>query len=261
MGALNTAATGMLAQQLNVEVISNNIANLNTTGFKRSRAEFQDLLYQTVERVGSQTSGSDTRRASGIQIGVGVRAAGVYRIGQQGSLTDTGNRYDLAIDGRGYFQVQLPSGQDAYTRAGTFQISDQGILVTAEGYQVQPGINIPNNAVDVTISETGLVQVKIDGQTQPQTVGQLQLATFSNDAGLEAIGSNLLLESAASGAAILGSPGDQGFGRVRQGFLEASNVNPVGEITSLITAQRAYDMNSKVIQAADEMLNTANQIR
>lgn len=261
MGALNTAATGMLAQQLNVEVISNNIANLNTTGFKRSRAEFQDLLYQTVERVGSQTSGSDTRRASGIQIGVGVRAAGVYRIGQQGSLTDTGNRYDLAIDGRGYFQVQLPSGQDAYTRAGTFQISDQGILVTAEGYQVQPGINIPNNAVDVTVSETGLVQVKIDGQTQPQTVGQLQLATFSNDAGLEAIGSNLLLESAASGAAILGSPGDQGFGRVRQGFLEASNVNPVGEITSLITAQRAYDMNSKVIQAADEMLNTANQIR
>lgn len=261
MGALNTAATGMLAQQLNVEVISNNIANLNTTGFKRSRAEFQDLLYQTVERVGSQTSGSDTRRASGIQIGVGVRAAGVYRIGEQGSLTDTANRYDLAIDGRGYFQVQLPNGQDAYTRAGAFQISDQGLLVTAEGYQVQPGINIPNNAVDVTVSETGLVQVKIDGQTQPQTVGQLQLATFSNDAGLEAIGSNLLLESAASGAAILGSPGDQGFGGVRQGFLEASNVNPVGEITSLITAQRAYDMNSKVIQAADEMLNTANQIR
>lgn len=261
MGALNTAATGMLAQQLNVEVISNNIANLNTTGFKRSRAEFQDLLYQTVERVGSQTSGSDTRRASGIQIGVGVRAAGVYRIGQQGSLTDTGNRYDIAIDGRGYFQVQLPSGQDAYSRAGAFQISDQGLLVTAEGYQVQPGINIPNNAVDVTISQTGLVQVKIDGQTQPQTVGQLQLATFSNDAGLEAIGSNLLLESASSGAAVLGSPGDQGFGSVRQGFLEASNVNPVGEITSLITAQRAYDMNSKVIQAADEMLNAANQIR
>ncbi len=261
MGALNTAATGMLAQQLNVEVISNNIANLNTTGFKRSRAEFQDLLYQTVERVGSQTSGSDTRRASGIQIGVGVRAAGVYRISQQGSLTDTGNRYDIAIDGRGYFQVQLPNGQDAYSRAGAFQISDQGLLVTAEGYQVQPGINIPNNAVDVTISQTGLVQVKIDGQTQPQTVGQLQLATFSNDAGLEAIGSNLLLESASSGAAVLGSPGDQGFGSVRQGFLEASNVNPVGEITSLITAQRAYDMNSKVIQAADEMLNAANQIR
>lgn len=261
MRALNIAATGMLAQQLNVEVVSNNIANLNTTGFKRQRAEFQDLLYQSVSRVGAQTSAADTKRASGIQLGVGVRAGGVYRITEQGSLSETSNKLDLAIDGRGYFRVQLPTGGDAYTRAGSFQLSDQGEIVTAEGYRIMPGITIPNNTVDIAISEAGLVQVKLDGQIAAQTVGQLELTTFLNENGLESIGSNMLLESPASGAPLISVPGEPGYGRIRQGFVEASNVNPVTEITALITAQRAYEMNSRVIKTADEMLNTTTQIR
>lgn len=261
MRALNIAATGMLAQQLNVEVISNNIANMNTTGFKRHRAEFQDLLYQTVRRVGAQTSESDTRVASGIQIGVGVRAGGVYRITEQGNMSQTGNRFDLAIDGRGYFRIELPTGEEAYTRAGSFQLSDQGELVTPDGYRVLPGIMVPPDAVDVTISNTGLVQVKMAGQVDYQTVGQIDLATFPNEAGLESIGGNLLLESPSSGAATIGMPSSEGFGGLRQGFVETSNVNPVGEITALITAQRAYEMNSKVIQTADEMMNATNQMR
>ena len=261
MRSLNIAATGMLAQQLNVEVISNNIANMNTTGFKRQRAEFQDLLYQTVQRVGAQTSAADTRNASGIQIGVGVRAGGVYRITEQGNMTQTYNDYDMAIDGRGYFRIQLPTGEDAYARAGSFQLSDNGELVTPEGYRIQPGVTVPPDAVDVSISENGIVQVKIDGQVDYQTVGQIELATFPNEAGLESIGNNLLIESPSSGAPTVGLPGDAGFGKLRQGFLETSNVNPVSEITALITAQRAYEMNSKVIQTADEMMNATTQIR
>ena len=261
MRALNIASTGMLAQQLNVEVISNNIANMNTTGFKRQRAEFQDLLYQTVQRVGAETSQAGTRAASGIQIGVGVRAGGVYRITEQGNMTQTGNRYDIAIDGRGFFRVQLPNGSDAYTRAGSFQLSDTGELVTPEGYRVMPGISIPDGAVDVSVTEAGVVQVKLAGQVEFQTVGQIELATFPNEAGLEAIGNNLLLESPASGAPDFAVPGEPGYGILRQNFLETSNVNPVSEITALITAQRAYEMNSRVIQTADEMMNSVNQIR
>jgi flagellar basal-body rod protein FlgG len=261
MRALSIAATGMLAQQLNVEVISNNIANMNTTGFKRQRAEFQDLLYQTLQRVGAETSEQNTRAPSGIQIGVGVRAGGVYRITTQGNLTQTGNRYDLAIDGRGYFRIELPNGGDAYTRAGSFQLSDQGELVTPEGYRVLPGVTIPEDAVDVAITETGLVQVKLAGQVSFQNAGQLELATFSNEAGLESIGSNLLIESPSSGSPQFAVPGEPGYGILRQSFLETSNVNPVSEITSLITAQRAYEMNSRVIETADEMMNTVNQIR
>ncbi|MCH8685102.1 flagellar basal-body rod protein FlgG [Pedomonas mirosovicensis] len=261
MRALNIAATGMLAQQMNVEVISNNIANMNTTAFKRHRAEFQDLLYQNVRRVGSQTSEADTRVASGIQIGVGVRAGGVYRIAEQGDLTQTGNPYDIAIDGRGYFRVELPSGVEAYTRAGSFQLSDQGELVTPDGYRVLPGILVPPDAVDVTIAANGTVQVKQAGQVDYQTVGQIDLATFPNEAGLENIGDNLLLESPASGVPTIGVPTEEGVGKLRQGLLETSNVNPVSEITALITAQRAYEMNSKVIQTADEMMNATNQIR
>ncbi len=261
MRALSIASTGMLAQQLNVEVISNNIANMNTTGFKRQRAEFQDLLYQTISRVGAESSAQDTRLPSGIQIGVGVKAAGVYRVAEQGNLTQTGNIYDLAIDGRGYFRVEMPDGSDAYARAGSFQLSANGELVTPEGYRVQPGIVIPEDAVDVSISQTGAVQVKLAGQVQMQTVGQIELATFANEAGLEAIGGNLLLESAASGVPQIAVPGEPGFGLIRQSFLETSNVNPVAEITALITAQRAYEMNSRVIQTADEMMNAVNQIR
>jgi flagellar basal-body rod protein FlgG len=243
MRSLNIAATGMLAQQLNVEVISNNIANMNTTGFKRQRAEFQDLLYQTEERVGSSSSDTGTIVPSGVQIGVGVKTAAVYRVSQQGNLTSTDNTYDLAIQGRGYFKISLPSGDTAYTRAGSFQLSPSGQLVTTDGYTVQPGITIPPDAVT------------------PQNVGQLELATFPNDAGLEAKGDNLMLETPASGTATTAVAGSPGIGTILQGFLETSNVNVVQEITNLITAQRAYEMNSKVIEASDEMMRTLTSMR
>ncbi len=261
MKALSTAATGMLAQQLNVEVVSNNIANMNTTGFKRQRAEFQDLLYQNIERVGANSSDAGTTVPSGIQVGVGVRAAGVYRITDQGSLANTGNLYDLAINGRGFFRIQLPDGQEAYTRAGSFQIDQDGRLVTPEGYPIQPVANIPGDAVDVSINEQGSIFVKQDGQTAPTQIGQLDLVTFPNEVGLEAIGGNMFLESQASGNPVVTTPGQPGVGKVVQGFLEQSNVNAVSEITTMIAAQRAYELNSKVIQTADEMLSAANNLR
>lgn len=261
MRSLSIAATGMLAQQTNVDVISNNIANMNTTAYKRQRAEFKDLLYQQVSRPGAAAGGTDARAPSGIQIGAGVRTAGVYRVSEQGALTSTGNRYDMAIDGQGYFPIDLPSGEVAYTRAGSFQLSEQGELVTSEGYRLQPGITVPQGAVDVVISRTGEVQVQLPGQPQLQTVGQIQLATFVNEAGLEAMGSNLLKETSASGPPTIASPGDPSFGVINQGFVEASNVNAVSEITALITAQRAYEMNSRVVKTADEMLQTTSQMR
>jgi flagellar basal-body rod protein FlgG len=261
MRALRTAATGMAAQQLNVEVISNNIANMNTVGFKRQRAEFQDLLYQNVQRMGAQSSGAGTVVPTGIQIGVGVRAGSVYRITEQGTPQATGNRYDLAIDGRGYFQVLLPSGETGYTRAGNFSVNGEGQLVTEDGYPVQPEISIPQEARDVIISPTGQVQVLLDGDPTPQIVGELQLASFFNEAGLEAIGDNLLLETAASGPAVVAAPGEPGLGTLLQGYTESSNVDAVAEITALIVAQRAYEMNSKVITTADEMLQAANQVK
>jgi flagellar basal-body rod protein FlgG len=260
MRSLSIASTGMLAQQTNVDVISNNIANMNTTGFKRQRAEFQDLLYEQIERPGTAT-GNETKAPSGIQIGAGVKTGGVYRIQQQGALQQTDNRYDVAVTGRGYFQILMPSGDTAYTRDGSFAVSDQGELVTQDGYPVQPGITIPQNAVDVTISKTGEVQVITSGDPQPQTVGQLELATFMNDAGLEAKGENLFLETAASGQPTVANPGEPGFGTLSQGFIEGSNVNAVAEITALITAQRAYEMNSRVVKTADEMLATTSQLR
>lgn len=261
MKALSTAATGMLAQQMNVEVISNNIANINTTSFKRSRAEFQDLLYQTVERVGSNTSDQWTVAPAGIQIGVGVRAAGVYRITEQGTLESTGNPLDLAINGRGFFEVQLPDGTQGYTRAGAFQIDQNGILVTNDGFPIIPNITIPNNASSININEVGSVDVQLPGQVDPTNVGNLNLNTFANEVGLEAIGNNLFLATQASGVGIPAPPGNDGRGAVFQGFLEQSNVNAVSEISNLITAQRSYELNSKVIQTADEMLNAANQLK
>ncbi len=261
MEALRTAATGMAAQQLNVEVISNNIANMNTVGFKRQRAEFEDLLYQTMEQAGAQSSDQGTIVPTGVQIGAGVKAAGVYRITEQGALSKTGNQYDLAIDGRGFFQVLTPSGETAYTRAGNFSVNDQGQLCTTDGYLVQPAISVPQDAVSVSISKTGQVQVTSAGQSTPQVVGQLELSTFVNEAGLEAVGDNLFMESAASGAANTGAPGSVGFGNLMQGYTEASNVDAVSEITALIVAQRAYEMNSKVITTADQMLSTASQVK
>jgi flagellar basal-body rod protein FlgG len=262
MKALSTAATGMAAQQLNVEVISNNIANMNTIGYKRQRAEFQDLLYQDMERAGSQSS-ADTSNIvpTGIQIGSGVKAGSVYRITQQGSVTQTNNQLDLAIQGRGYFQVLLPSGETAYTRAGNFSVNNTGVLVTDQGYQVIPQTTVPANATAVSISASGLVQATVAGAAAPTTVGQLELATFVNEAGLEAEGENLFQVSGASGAAVVGQPGAVGFGTVLQGYTEASNVDAVTEITSLIAAQRAYEMNSKVISTADQMMATTAQVK
>lgn len=261
MRSLSIAATGMLAQQLNVETISNNIANMNTTAFKRQRAEFQDLIYQQQSRPGAASGGAEARLPSGIQIGTGVRTGGIYRIAEQGALQKTDNPYDMAIQGLGFFQVTLPSGETGYTRAGSFQLSDQGELVTTDGYRVQPGITVPQGATEVIVSKTGEVQVKLAGSPDLQTVGQLELATFVNEAGLEALGGNLFMETAASGQATVAPPGEPGFGTLTQGYVEASNVNAVSEITALITAQRAYEMNSRVVKTADEMLSTSSQMR
>ncbi len=261
MRSLDIAGTGMLAQQTNVEVISNNIANMTTTGFKRRRAEFQDLLYQNLRRVGSNSSDAGTVVPSGAQVGLGVKTGAIYRINEQGNLQQTSNSLDVAIKGNGHFQVTLPSGETAYTRDGTFGLSPDGQIVTADGYPIAPGITVPPNAHDVTINAGGEVQVKIDGQTAPQTVGTLQLATFANDAGLEALGDNLLVASAASGPPGTGVPGSPGFGSVMQGFVETSNVNVVSEITNLITAQRAYEMNSRVITTSDQMQSTLTNLR
>ena len=261
MKSLGIAAPGMLAQQLNVEVISNNIANLNTSGFKRQRAEFLDLLYQNLRRIGATSSDTGTIVPSGIQIGVGVKTASVYRITEQGNLLSTENSLDLALDGKGYFQITLPSGQIAYTRAGTFQLSPTSDLVTADGFLLEPTINIPQDATDISINATGEVLIQQDGNTSTVNQGQIQLATFPNAAGLEAIGDNLFLQTAASGAPVTGTAGSAGFGSLLQGFLEASNENPVQEVTTLITAQRAYEMNSKVITTSDEMMRSITSLR
>ena len=261
MRSLNIGATGMLAQQLNVEVISHNIANMNTPAFQRRRVEFQDLLYQNQRRVGSDSSDTGTIVPAGVQIGLGVKTAAVYRISEQGNLTLTENTLDTAINGEGYFQVELPGGETAYTRSGAFQLSPNGEVVTVDGFKVIPGITIPDGAIDVTINSSGQVLVQLDGQVTPQNVGQFNLANFSNDAGLLAVGDNLYLETPASGSAKTGTPESTGFGRLQQGFLETSNVNVVEEISNLITAQRAYEMNSKVIETSDQMMATMTNIR
>jgi flagellar basal-body rod protein FlgG len=260
MRALSIASTGMLAQQTNVETIANNLANMNTTGFKQQRAEFQDLLYQNVQTPGSQTSDAGTVAPNGIQLGVGVRTAAIYRITTQGDLQSTGNPYDVAVQGPGYFSVQQADGTTAYTRAGNFSLSPQGQLVTQDGMVVQPGIAIPQNTLSVQINSQGQVNATIAGTTTPQTVGQLQLTRFPNEAGLNAVGGNLFLETPASGSPQSGVPGSTGYGTIQQGFLETSNVNSVDEITALITAQRAYEMNSKVITAADQMLQDTSRL-
>jgi flagellar basal-body rod protein FlgG len=261
MRSLDIAATGMQAQATNVEVISNNIANMSTTGYKRRRAEFQDLIYQNLRRVGSNSSDSGSVVPAGAQVGLGVRTAAIYRISEQGNLTQTSNSLDLAVRGNGYFQVTLPSGDTAYTRDGTFGLSPDGQIVTADGFVVAPGITVPSNALSIAINSSGQVQVSLSGQTTPSTVGTLELATFPNEAGLDAQGDNLFLQSAASGSPNTGTPGTPGFGTVMQGYIETSNVNVVSEITSLISAQRAYEMNSKVITASDEMLSTLSNLR
>lgn len=261
MLTLDIAATGMAAQELNVNTISNNIANMTTTGYKRQRAEFQDLLYQTQVRPGSTSSDTNTIVPAGIQQGLGVKTGSLYRIDQQGALQQTDNKYDLAVEGQGWFQVLMPDGTTAYTRDGSFQLNQNGQMVTSQGYLVQPNITVPNNAVNVTINPSGQVLVTIAGQIAPSNVGQIQTAVFPNDAGLNAMGNNLFSVTEASGAAIVGNPGATGYGTLQQGFLEASNVNVVSEITSLIEAQRAYEMNSKVVQAGGQMMSTLTSLQ
>jgi flagellar basal-body rod protein FlgG len=261
MRSLNIGATGMLAQQLNVEVISNNIANLNTTGFKRHRAEFQDLLYQNERRVGTASSDAGTTVPSGIQVGLGVRTAAVYRMHEQGNILPTNNALDVAIQGKGFFQVDLPNGEIAYTRAGSFQLNENGELVTADGYLLRGPGQVPQNAQSVTINSSGEVLVKIPGQAAAANIGQINLASFVNESGLQALGQNLLLETQASGQPQEGIPGQEQLGTLLQGFLETSNVNIVSEITNLITAQRAYEMNSRVIETSDQMMGTLSNLR
>ena len=259
--SLMTAATGMAAQQLNIDVIANNIANVTTTGFKRSRAEFSDLLYQEYRRVGTQSSDTGTIVPAGVQVGLGVKPVSVYRINEQGSLIATNNELDVAVKGRGFLQVTLPDGTTAYTRDGALKLSNTGQIVTADGFVVQPAITVPDDATTLTINADGQVQATIPGQVNQQLLGQLQLANFINEPGLQSSGDNLLIETEASGAPTVGNPGDVGFGQLQQYFLEQSNVNMVSEMTDLITAQRAYEINSKVIQASDSMMGTLTSIR
>jgi flagellar basal-body rod protein FlgG len=253
MKALSIAATGMNAQQTNLEVIANNIANINTTGFKRARAEFSDLLYQTERLQGVPNRANQNIVPEGASIGLGVKTTAIRNLHIQGSLVSTGNKFDLALTGTGWFQIDGANGETLYTRAGAFNTNANGDLVTADGYAVQPAITVPADAVEIVVNKTGQVFARIDGQTNLQDLGQLTLATFANEAGLAPLGDNLFQETAASGPANAGVPGDPGYATVQQGYLESSNVDPVKEITELIAAQRAYEMNSKVIQAADEM--------
>ncbi|MDB5642926.1 MAG: flagellar basal-body rod protein FlgG [Hyphomicrobiales bacterium] len=259
MRALTIAATGMSAQQLHVEVIANNIANINTTAFKRARAEFTDLLYQAERLQGASNRGGDNIVPEGAQVGLGVRTSAIRNLHVQGSLASTGNKLDLALTGRGWFQVTDSTGENLYTRAGAFSKNANGQLVNGDGYQLVPSIQIPAAATDIIVSETGVVSVRLDTQTALQQVGQLTIANFANDTGMEPLGGNLYRPTTASGTAVTAVPGDPGFGTIKQGYLESSNVDPVREITDLIAAQRAYEMNSKVITAADEMASTVSK--
>jgi len=261
MKALGIAATGMLAQQTNVDVIANNIANANTTGFKSGRAAFQDLIYQTVHQEGALTSTEGTARPVGMNVGLGVQSAGVIRLNTQGGLSQTENQLDLAIEGRGFFVVNRPDGTQAYTRAGSFQLSAEGQIVTLDGYEIDPGINVPDETTQIEVNQEGVVMAYVENDPTPVELGQLTLATFLNEAGMKPIGNNLLEETTASGEPTQINPGEAGVGIIRQGYLENSNVNIIQQITDLISAQRAYEMNSKAIETADQMLSTANQIK
>lgn len=259
--SLDIGASGMLAQQMNVDVISNNIANMTTNGFKRQRVDFKDLMYQNIDRPGTQSSDAGTVMPSGLQLGLGVRVASVYRINEQGPMQITENPLDVAVNGDGFFQVTMPDGNTAYTRSGIFQVNENGELVTTQGFTLEPTISIPDDAVDVEINAQGEVLVSINGQADQSNVGQIQLAGFINPAGLEAIGDNLFTETTASGSPTLNNPGTDNLGTLQQGAIESSNVNVVEEITRLIEAQRAYEMNSNVIRTSDEMMQQAGQLR
>ncbi len=261
MRALKIAAAGMTAQQMRVEVISNNLANMNTTGYNARRAEFADLHYQQLVRPGTINASDGTVLPTGVQLGLGVRASAVSVLLSQGSLAATGGDLDLAIEGDGYLEVTLPSGVSAYTRDGGLKLTGDGLIVTSDGHPVVPDITIPQETRSLSINAEGEVYGYFIDEVQPQLLGQFSLAGFMNPKGLEAIGSNLFLETEASGASVVGTPGEDGLGVLRQGYLEASSVDPVREVTDLIEAQRGYELNSKVITAADQMLSAMVQLR
>lgn len=259
MRALAIAATGMNAQQTNLEVIANNIANINTTGYKRARAEFSDLIYQSDRAAGVPNSGNQQLVPEGIHIGLGVKTAAVRNLHSEGDLVSTSNSYDMAIIGRGFFQIETVDGNTVYSRDGAFNTNENGELVTINGARVIPNITVPVDATEVSINRSGQVFVRIGKDTELTQVGQLQLANFVNEAGLKELGDNLFQETPASGAPVVGAPDDPAYGYIQQGYLEGSNVDPVKEITELISAQRAYEMNSKVITTADEMAATVSK--
>jgi flagellar basal-body rod protein FlgG len=258
--ALNTAATGMAAQQLQLDNIANNLANTSTTGFRQRRLQFQDLLYQNIVMPGSAAS-DQTTVAAGLQVGLGTKTSASEIIQQQGDLTATGNSLDLAIQGNGFFQIKLPNGETAYTRCGEFHLDSSGNVVTSDGNALIPTITIPSNAQTITISQTGIVSVTLPGQTQSQTVGTIQLAMFPNPGGLNSVGGNLFLATTASGDAVVANPGGtEGLGTIQQGYLENSNVSVVDEFVAMVLAQRSYEANSRVVRAADDMMQQLNNM-
>ncbi len=257
--SLWTGTTGMTGQQLNMDVIANNLANVSTTGFKKSRADFQDLMYQIMKVPGSQSS-ADTESPTGIQIGLGVRPAAVQKVFTEGDIIQTGNELDVAIEGMGFFQVEMPNGTTAYTRSGAFKRDGDGRLTTSDGYPILPAVTIPDGSRQITISETGIISAIIGDETVSTEIGALETASFTNNAGLLSVGRNLFVESASSGTAETGTPGSDGYGTLAQNYIEGSNVNIVEEMASMITTQRAYEINSKSIQTSDEMMQTTNNL-
>jgi flagellar basal-body rod protein FlgG len=258
--SLFIAATGMEAQKLNIDVISNNLANVNTAGFKKSRADFQDLLYQTLRTPGA-TSAEGSQIPSGIQVGMGVKPVAVQKIFVQGDFVQTGNKLDTVIEGDGFFQILMPDGTTAYSRSGAFKLDSEGRIVNSDGYPLEPGITIPANITDTSISSDGIVSVTKAGSSTPTQIGQITLANFINPAGLNALGKNLFQQSASSGDPVTGNPGTNGLGTIAQGYIEMSNVNVVEEMVNMIVSQRAYEVNSKAVQASDQMLQVANNLR
>ncbi len=258
--ALYTAATGMEAQKINIDVIANNLANVNTAGYKKSRADFQELMYQTVRMAGA-ASAEGVQVPSGIQVGLGVRPAAVQKIFQQGEFVPTGNNLDMVIEGNGFFQILMPDGTIGYTRAGGFKLDSEGRMVNSDGYTLEPGITIPSDMVNITIGADGRISVLQAGSITPTEIGQIELARFINPSGLTPIGKSLYIQSGSSGEPITGSPNAEGFGSITQGHIEMSNVNVVEEMVNMIMSQRAYEIASKAVQATEEMLQTANNLK
>jgi flagellar basal-body rod protein FlgG len=258
--SLWTAATGMQAQELNIDVIANNLANVNTSGFKKSRAEFQDLLYESLRSAGAASS-ADTTIPTGIQLGHGTRASAVQKIFTQGDFENSQNELDWAIEGDGFFQIELPNGDTSYSRCGEFKLDADGRIVNADGFPLVPQLTIPSDTISITVGMDGTVSVIQAGDSTPSEIGTLQLARFVNAAGLRSLGKNLFVPTGGSGDEIIGTPGEDGLGSIAQGFLEMSNVSVVDEMVGMITAQRAYETNSKVIQTSDEMLQMANNLK